>query len=54
MLNKALALFALVFLIGFIGILIFFVAEPDLIIIAAGCLMLAAYDFYRALFSEKR
>lgn len=51
--DKILALLALSALTGFIAVLLTFVQEPDLIIVSAGCVALAVYDFYRELFRSK-
>jgi hypothetical protein len=46
MFDKLLALISVASLIGFIGILIYFVAEPDLTIICMIVLVMAVFDFY--------
>jgi len=51
--DKILALLALSTLAGFIAVLLIFVQDPDLIIVAVGCVALAAFDFYRELFRSK-
>lgn len=52
MLDKIIGLAAIVFLIGFVGILIAFVPVPDLVIIVLIVVVMAAYDFYRSLFGR--
>jgi len=53
MLDRILGLAALAALIGFMGILVGFVPEIDLIIVIAVVVALAGYDFYWALFTRR-
>jgi hypothetical protein len=46
MLDKLLALASLACFIGFIGILIVYVREPDLIIICLAVIAMAVFDFF--------
>ncbi len=46
MLDKFLALLSISCFVGFVGILIAYVTEPDLTIICVGVLSMAVYDFY--------
>ena len=52
MTDKVLAFVALLGLIAFAIVIPIFVPEPDLIILTAGCVVLAAYDFWRELFVD--
>lgn len=54
MTEKILAIVALLGLIAFAMVVPIFVPEPDLVILTVGCIGLAAYDFWRELFTEKR
>lgn len=47
MIDKALAAISVACLIGFLGIIVWFVPDIDLIIITIGVLAMALYDFYR-------
>lgn len=53
MIDKILAIVALLGLIAFAMVVPIFVPEPALIILTAGCIGLAGYDFWRELFTEK-
>ena len=53
MTDKVLAVFSLVILICFCGILIWFVPSPDLAIISLIVLAMAFYDFYITSFRKK-
>ena len=46
MLDKLLALLSIAGLIAFMGIVVYFVAEPDLAIITAVVLVMAVVDFF--------
>ncbi|MGI9436107.1 MAG: hypothetical protein ACR2Q4_14980 [Geminicoccaceae bacterium] len=46
MLDKVLALISVTGLIVFVGILVYYVAEPDLTIICVVVLLMAVFDFY--------
>jgi hypothetical protein len=46
MIDKLLALLSIACLIGFIGILVFFVGEPDLAIVCTLVVLMALYDFF--------
>ena len=52
--DKFLAALALAVLIGFIGILLWFVAKPNLIVITVLVLCLAVYDFWRQMFRDSK
>ena len=54
MLDKVLAIVSLGFLVAFMGIVIWFVAVPDLTIITVAVLLMAGYDFYRLTVVEPR
>jgi len=45
--DRVLAILAMLVLFGFLGILAFSVPSPDLLIVIAVTLLLAAYDFFR-------
>ena len=47
--ERVIAIVALATLIGFMGIVLGFVTEPDLIVITVIVLVMAGYDFYRQL-----
>ena len=53
MTDKILAIFALLGLVAFAIVIPIFVPEPDLIILTVGCVLLATYDFWRELFTDK-
>lgn len=53
MIDKVLAIAALLGLIAFAIVVPIFVPEPSLIILTAGCIGLAGYDFWRELFTRK-
>ncbi len=46
MLDKLLALISISSLAGFVGILIYYVAEPDLAIVGIAVVLMGAFDFY--------
>ena len=50
MIDKCLAVFTLAVLIGFCGIIVWFVPEFDLIVVAVLVIAMAVYDFYRTAF----
>ena len=50
--DKIIAFFGLIGLITFTAVILIWVAEPDLIILASIGLILAAYDFWRNVFSK--
>jgi fatty acid desaturase len=52
--DKILATLAIAVLLGFIGILLWFVAKPNLIIITVLVLCLAVYDFWRQMYRDGR
>lgn len=52
MTDKILALMALATLAGFLGIIVSFVPEPDLVIIVAVVILMTCFDFFRELFSR--
>ncbi len=53
MLDKILVFFSLVALIAFLGVVLGFVAEPDLIIVTTLIIALATHDFWISVFSRK-
>jgi hypothetical protein len=53
MLDKIIGLTAIVVLIAFMGILVGYVPSLDLVIIISIVVLMAAYDFYRALFKRR-
>ena len=53
MLDKVLAIVSVSFLIGFFGIVVWKVPEPDLIIVTVVVLAMAVYDFYQSDFRRK-
>lgn len=52
--DKTLALIALACLVAFMGVMLSFVVEPDLIIVTVIVLVMAMYDFWRQLYREKK
>lgn len=46
MVDKLLALISMACLVGFVGILAYFVAEPDLTIVCVLVVLMALYDFF--------
>lgn len=46
MLDKLLALISIACFVGFVGILIYYVTEPDLTIICLGVVAMALFDFF--------
>ncbi len=53
MIDKVLVFFSLIALIAFLGVVIGFVAEPDLIIVTSLIVALATHDFWISVFSRK-
>jgi hypothetical protein len=53
MLDKILGVAAILALIGFMGVLVVFVPDLDLIIVTVVVTVMAAYDFYINLFKPK-
>jgi hypothetical protein len=53
MLDKTLGVAAIIVLIGFMGVLIVFVPDVDLILVTLVVTGMAAYDFYVTLFKPK-
>jgi hypothetical protein len=53
MLDKILGVAAILVLIGFMGVLVVFVPDLDLIIVTVVVTVMAAYDFYINLFKPK-
>ena len=49
MTDRAMALLAFLFLLGFLGILVWYVPRLDLGLVVAATLLLVAYDFYTTL-----
>lgn len=54
MIDKIMAIFALLGLTAFVATVPIYVPHIDLIIFSALCVALAAYDFWRELFRRKR
>lgn len=54
MLDRIIGIAAISALALFLGVLIGFVRSPDLVAILAIVLAMAGYDFYRALFGNRR
>jgi len=52
--DKILAFIGLLGLVVFNSVILIWVAEPDLIILVSVALLLAAYDFWRTVFSKSR
>lgn len=46
MLDRLLALLSIACFVGFVGILIYYVTEPDLTIICVAVILMAVYDFF--------
>ena len=53
MLDKILVFIAMTALITFLGVVIGFVAEPDLVIVTSLMVALASHDFYISVFKRK-
>ena len=53
MLDKVLVFFSLIALIAFLGVVIGFVAEPDLVIVTSLMIALATHDFWISVFKRK-
>lgn len=53
MLDKTLGIAAIIMLIGFMGVLVIFVPDFDLILVTLVVTLMAAYDFYITLFKGK-
>lgn len=53
MIDKILVFIALAALITFLGVVIGFVAEPDLVIVTSLMVALASHDFYISVFKKK-
>ena len=49
MTDRVMAVLAFLFLLGFLGILVWFVPRLDLGLVVAATLLLVAYDFYTTL-----
>jgi len=54
LIDKVIALLALLGLIAFNSVILIWVATPDLIILISVALFIAAYDFWDSLFSKSR
>ena len=54
MLDKALAIVSILGLTAFVGILVWFIREPDLTIIITIVVVMAAADFYLLAFRNKK
>ena len=54
MIDRILALFALLTMTAFVGVVIFLVPHPDLILISTACVALAWIDFGRELRPGRR
>lgn len=53
MIDRIVALLALIALAAFLGVFVVRVREPDLVILVIGGVLIAAVDFYLALFRAK-
>ncbi len=53
MFEKLVVLFSLLVLYAFCGVVLVYVAEPELIIVFLVCLGIATYDFWISLFKPK-
>ncbi len=53
MLDKILVLFSMIALIAFLGVVIGFVAEPDLVIVTTLMVALAGHDFWISVFKRQ-
>lgn len=53
MLDRTIGLAALALLVGFMGVLLGFVPRLDLIAVVVVVVLMAGYDFYRALFAKR-
>lgn len=53
MLDKTLGLLAIVTLLGFMAVLMWFVPDVDLVIVLGVVLIMAGYDFWTTLFKSK-
>lgn len=51
--DRIIIILSLASLIGFCGVVMYYVAEPDLIIIMGICLGIAVYDFWVSVFAKK-
>ncbi|MEM8797925.1 MAG: FeoB-associated Cys-rich membrane protein [Pseudomonadota bacterium] len=54
MIDKFIAILALLMLLTFVSVIIIWVPEPSLIIVCLVVVAMAAYDFYRMLVIEPR
>jgi len=52
-LDKVLAVLSLCGLVTFMGIVVYYIAEPDLLIVTVAVLLMAAYDFFRLNTTDK-
>lgn len=50
MIDKILAILSLAVLVSFLGVIVWFVPEPDLAVVVGVVLVMAFYDFYRTAF----
>ena len=53
MLDKVLAIVAILTLFAFVGVVVWFVPEPDLMIITVIVLVMPVFDFYLMTFRKK-
>lgn len=54
MIDRVLAALSLAALLAFIGVIVLYVPDADLVIVSAAVLALAAYDFYVTAFRNRR
>jgi len=54
MLDKFLGVFSLALLIGFMGIVVWYIGRPNLTIIVILVLVMAVYDFWRELWKSNK
>ncbi len=53
MVDKGIALVAILILLGFLGVIVVFVPDLDLMIVSLLAVSMAAFDFYRDTFKRK-
>ena len=54
MLDKVLAIFSLALLIAFTGVIVWYIARPNLTVIVVLVVALAVYDFWRELWGSRK
>ena len=53
MIDKILVIISLLAMVAFCGTVVYFVAEPDLMVVTALVLLMAGYDFWSDVFRKK-